>query len=189
MGWSMELSSRSERLLPIVEEEVDRLVSTGAKVVALACNTTQYFRSSLDARLASNGAIFVDLVRPVREWLKTHEDRTIFVVAIGHVTSAAGWSAFPFLQEMPNVRLPDEKQSAVIERVAYDVKQNGIDHRTYQKFRSVVRDAEADVVLLLLTEFSMIFDKFRRTVMARTKIVDALDLLAERVVSRSIDGG
>ena len=186
MGWSMDLDSRADRLLPLITAEIDQMASNEASVITLACNTTQYFEPELVAHLSGRGATFVGLADPVKSWLAAHRDKTIFIVGIEHVTSTAGWSAFPFFHALPNVKLPDARQSAVIEKVAYDVKRNGINQRTYQKFRSVVRDAHADIVLLLLTEFSMTFDRFPREILGNTRVVDALDLLAEKLVSLSL---
>ena len=186
MGWSMELSTRQEKLLPVIVDEVRQMEAEGAAVLALACNTTQFFEPEITSSLANPRSEFVPLARSVEKWLQQNVGNTIFVAGIGHVTGELGWSAYPYLRQMHHVRTPTENQSRFIEKLAYDVKQHGVDHRAYQKLRALVRSARADKCLLLLTELSMIFEAFPRTQLGQTEIVDAMDIYAETIVTRAI---
>jgi aspartate/glutamate racemase len=187
MGWSMELAERDSLLLPRIRNEVETLTRGGAAVLAFACNTTQYYEPEIARDLAPTDARFVGLSGSIREWLERDKGSSIFVAGIGYVTTGRHWSAFPFIHDAANVRIPDDNQAIAIERLAYEVKQNGVNARAYQKFRQLIRSANAKKVLLLLTELSMIFESFPRDTIGKTQVIDGLDLYAEAILDAAMD--
>lgn len=189
MGWSMEIGTRSARLWPLIAGETEKMAQDGARVIAFACNTTQYFADDCDQILKPYDASYVRLSDTIKKWLIANQKSRVFIVGIGYATSNSDWSAFPFLREMENVVLPTETQSRFIEALAYEVKNNGVTDVAYQKFKSLVRRADADLVLLLLTEASLIFDVYPRSRFGDLQIKDAIDLYAETIVAKSMDAG
>src|SRR5262249_18615867 len=135
MGWSMELAKRDGHLLPQIFDEVHAMTESGASILAFACNTTQFYEQQMKRDLSSRSARFVGMSCIVRKWIEENKGASIFVAGIGYVTGDKQWSGFPFLRELPNVLLPDERRALLIEALAYEVKQNGVSSKAYQKFR------------------------------------------------------
>jgi aspartate/glutamate racemase len=186
MGWSMELAERESQLFPQIRSEVASMTQSGAAILAFACNTTQFYELEIMNNLAPTGARYLGMSHLIRKWIEDNKNRSIFVAGIGYVTGDKQWSAFPFLRDFPNVRLPDEHQASLIQRLAYEVKQNGVNSGSYQKFRQLVRMSNSEKVLLLLTELSMILERFPRDIIGKTKIVDGLDLYADTILDAAM---
>lgn len=186
MGWSMEMEKRSEKLREHILTEVDQMAKAGASTIAFACNTTQYYENEIDEFLSKSESNFVSMVPIIKRWMNKNNDKRIFIAGIGYVTSRDGWSAFEGLFDNSNVILPNSTQTEQINQLAYQVKQNRMDHKNYQKFRSIVRTIDADIVLLLLTELSQIFDSFPRNPLMGKRIVDAMDLYAESICTAAM---
>ncbi len=182
MGWSMELAERNPLLLPVVTDEVRAMQRSGAQVVALACNTTQFYEEELSAAMSAQGGRYVSLAKAVSRWIEQNRSASIFVAGIGHVTGEKKWSAFPFLFGQQNVSLPNKTQLRLIEELAYDVKQAGVSSRCYQKFRRLFHSVTASKTLLLLTELSMIYEAYPRPTVGLTELVDGIDLYARAIL-------
>lgn len=186
MGLSMELSTRSKMIEKRVIQEVKTMSNGGADLIAFACNTTQYYRRQVDAALSDTGSEFVSLPISLEKWLRSKGGSSVFVAGIGYVTEDSNWSAFRFLHSAQNVHLPDQEMTIAITDLAYQVKLNGVDGKSYQKFRSLFRNIRADYFVLLLTELSLIFEKYPRSEFGGLKIVDSMDLYAASIVDASL---
>lgn len=180
MGWSMELEERSDLLWGRVAEELQRLVASGADVIALACNTTQYYQERIEDLLAPQGVRFIRLAESVRAFI--NQPRSTYVLGIGEVVSASSWSAFPFLANDPRVVLPDGARAAEIEELAYRVKFIGSDTVGLQKLRRLMRQAPCNDVLLLLTELSILYDRYGGRAATGRNVTDSMSLYAKDIV-------
>ncbi|MES2441196.1 MAG: hypothetical protein V4574_00070 [Pseudomonadota bacterium] len=182
MGWSMELSVRSELLWDKVRDELLRLTDDGADVIALACNTTQFYQDRIDSLLQNRGSTFVRLSSAVKNWIDSRAS-PIYVVGIGDVVNNTTQSAFAFLHEYRNCYLPTLDRSKHMESLAYLVKQKGANSLGLQNFRRIMRTSPCNDVLLLLTECSIILDKYRGRVEIGRNVVDSMDLYASAIVN------
>ncbi len=186
MGWSMELEARHNLLRPLIMQEVHQMVASGVEVIAFACNTTQFFGPEVQTQLAETKARFVALPDAISGWIEASKEKSVYVMGIGYVTGVAEWSAFPFLKNRINVRVPTPTESSSIDRLAFEVKQSGVTSRTYQKFRSLARHVKDQRILLLLTELSLIFEKYPRQNFG-VEIVDGLDIYAETILDVAME--
>jgi aspartate/glutamate racemase len=182
MGWSMELDDRSELLWSQLERELTLLVNSGARTVALACNTTQYFSTRIHRLFDDTGAKFVRLSDAIRSHVEASQGEAIYAIGIGHVVDGSNWSDFAFLNRSKNIRVPDELETEKIEALAYEIKRHGPNAKSFQKLRAIVRRAPADQILLLLTELSLLFDEYPQKISRSKKIHDGLDIYAGQIV-------
>jgi aspartate racemase len=183
MGWSMELAERDHLLRGVFRNEIVQLATGGASVIGVACNTTQYYVENIRRDFQASGTAIVSLAQSIREWIGSRRDENFFLAGIGYVTRDDGWSAFEDVISLPNVFLPDNAQARIINELAYDVKQGKPEALLYQKFRRVVSSVKQSNVLLLLTELSLIFDRFPRVKVRGHVIYDALDIYAASILS------
>ncbi len=180
MGWSMELEKRSNLLWDKIDAEVSRLADSGADVIALACNTTQFYQERIDALLNPRKVRFIRLSSTIERWIKTR-GHPIYTVGIREVVSNSTCSAFTFLHECGNIVFPDRYRLEQIESIAYRIKQHGVDHIALQRFRRIMRQAPCDEVLLLLTEFSLVNDKYQGRSEVGRVITDSMTLYAQDI--------
>lgn len=186
MGWTMELAEREEAIYSMVSSEIQSMAIQGADLVAIACNTTQYFVNRLNQSVQPRPFKLVSMVDAVDRFLASCGDERVFVAGIGYVTNEPRWSAFAETLARDNVVLPDDRQSMMIEQLAYRVKQGAPENEIYQKFRTLIRSAGTSKILLLLTELSMIMDLFPRTNLGSIKIVDSLSLYADLISAEAV---
>lgn len=184
MGLTMELATRHRYIKDMVMAEIDGLVARGAECIAIACNTTQHFSPQIKERLETKGVDYVVLSDAIESWIDELQDQSVYVAGIDYVTDKDGWSAYSDALKRSNVHSPDESQTEVIHDLAYQVKNVGVNGKTYQKFRAVVRRANAVYTLLLLTELSQIFDVYNRPLINGSNIIDGIDLYAKKIASR-----
>ena len=182
MGWTMELSQREKFIEERVLQEVRELEELGAKKIGIACNTTQYFNTKIMDALSKGDADYVSLPDTVERYVDNLDGEKVYVVGIGEVMSNSRWSGFQFLHSKKNVIVPDEDQIEFITRLAYQVKETGVTPRTYQMFRSVIRRAPTEKVLLMLTELSMIMSVYSRKQVVGHQVIDSMELYAEAFV-------
>ncbi|MBY0429849.1 MAG: hypothetical protein K2Q10_01520 [Rhodospirillales bacterium] len=181
MGLSMELDRRSSDLWKILEKKVDTMIDAGVRILAVACNTTQYYSDLFQERLDAVGGRFISAAPVVGGFIRAQAPRKVLLLGIGYSASLGEWSGYRDLRDIDNLIRPDKKMAECLSRLAYLVKSSGPNGVAYQQLRGILRHSDADVALLLLTELSMIHARYPRWPGNPIRIVDSLDLYAQSI--------
>src|SRR5262249_35728003 len=145
-----ELDRRSEPLWWQLERELTLLVESDARIVVLACNTTQYFSDRIGQLMSGSGSKFIRMSDVIRSYVDANAAESIYAIGIGHVVDGSSWSDFGFLNHSQNAIVPNEKDTRIIETLAYEIKRFGPSATALQKLRAIVRRSPAEHVLILL---------------------------------------
>ncbi|HKR48091.1 MAG TPA: aspartate/glutamate racemase family protein [Pseudonocardiaceae bacterium] len=189
MGLSMELAQRDVNVKPVVSDAVRRLCDSGANVVAIACNTTQYYSDEIGDICRSYGARFVSIVDEAARYLKNADIRTFDFLAIGAVSDFDTWSDFRRIVAEFDVCIPSERSIVAITDLAFSVKKEVVSSATINQLRDLVNNAtKTDTVVLALTELSILFASQRSKQKSRKRFIDTLDILAQAIAEIYLEG-
>lgn len=179
MGLSMELADREAPVRVVVLDGVRELCERGATVIAIACNTSQYFAGEVTALCAQYGARFISIADETASYLTRQGIQTFDFLGIGAVSDLTKWSGFGGALSGFDVRIPSARDLA---KLAYDIKKEVVTGKTINLLRDVINQTtETDVVVLALTELSIVFASQKRSQRSAKRFVDTLDILAERM--------
>jgi aspartate/glutamate racemase len=189
MGLSMELAQREVQVKLVVLDAVRKLCDSGANVVAIACNTTQYYSSEIEDICRGYGARFVSIVDETARYLKDAGIRRFDFLAIGAVSDFATWSDFRRIMAQFDVYVPIERDITAITNLAFSVKKEVVSSTTINQLRDLVNNAtKTDTVVLALTELSILFASQRSKQRSRKRFIDTLDILAQAIAKIYLDG-
>lgn len=189
MGLSMELPARHDLVWAAIHASLDRMLAAGAKTIALACNTTQYFGDRIAAVASEHGARFISMPDAVADWLRAHDVHQIALVGIESVSDLGDWSAYREPMSDVTVEVPRPEAMQRIDRIAYKVKQEGPTDGALNHLRDILRqEVTVDHVVLALTELSLLADRRGRTKQSAQVLIDSLAVYAEAIVSAALDG-
>ncbi len=188
MGLSMELAKREAAVRPVVLDGVRKLCEGGANVVGIACNTTQYFADDAERTCEDYGAQFVRTADETARYLGQEGIDTFDFLGIGAVADFKTWSGFGRALSGFNVKTPSEASLSKISELAYAVKKEVVTARTINRLRDLVHQAtQTNVVVLALTELSIVFDNQQGKHKSGKRFVDTLDILATRMAEIYIE--
>lgn len=184
MGLSMELEAREEPVWEAIREAVLGLCEQGIEILAIACNTTQYFAPRIREITEPRGIRFVTIADAVLGWLEHNEVEELALVAIPIVAELGKWSEYRDLAQHVKVEhLPHEALTA-IEELGYRVKKEGVSEAGLQGLRNIIqRHVVAKHVLIALTELSNLLEAQRRQGKSGKVIIDTLALYADRLAN------
>jgi aspartate/glutamate racemase len=187
MGLSMELEEREPYVREVVLEGVTKLCDAGATVVAIACNTTQYFSEEVSARCREYGVEFVSLVDAVGDELERRGAEECDLLAVGPASDLEKYSDFRRLADRVSLKVADRRGTERIEELAFQIKSLGPIQENVQKFQSVVGSlAKHDVAVIALTELSLAAGQQRKSRSSRD-YVDTVSVLAEALAHRYLE--
>lgn len=163
MGLSMELSERAEAVLEAASRAVDQLCSQGCRLIAVACNTTQYFENQLEEICRRYDAEFLVMPQVVASWLSANNVTAVGLVGIKYVSDLGEWSAYRPALDNLRVDTPSPHGMRRIEEIAYQVKAQGATPHALGRLTNILRDVidqefGSEYVILALTELSMLVD-------------------------------
>jgi aspartate/glutamate racemase len=186
MGVSMELRARSDRVERTVLDGVGRLCEDGATLIAVACNTTQFFAQAIEDVCERHGASFVSLVEATGEALTESEVEAFDLLGIGAVTDLDEWSDFLRLTESFDVRVPNDVDVRAIDDLGFWIKRlpepRGRDVNRLADL--IAKRTQTETVVIALTELSLVFEEHKKTITSRApdkRFVDTLDELAAKL--------
>jgi aspartate/glutamate racemase len=189
MGLSMELAQREAHVKPVVLTAVRKLCDRGANVVAIACNTTQYYSGEIETICKSHGARFVSIVDETAQYLKNAGIQTFDFLAIGAVSDFTEWSDFRRIVTQFDVCIPNERNITAITNLAFSVKKEVVSSATINQLRDLVNHAtKTDTVVFALTELSILFASQRSKQKSQKRFIDTLDILAQAIAKIYLDG-
>ena len=110
------------------------------------------------------------------------------MLAITSVADLAKWSDFRRIGSEFDINVPSERHIAAITELAFSVKREVVSGATLNKLRDLVNNAtQTDVVLIALTELSVLLAAQKGRQKSAKRFVDTLDLLADRVARIHFD--
>ena len=184
MGLSMELEAREEPVWDTIRDAVLALCEQGIEILAIACNTTQYFAPRIRELTDRRGVRFVSIADAVLGWLDHAEVEELALVAIPIVAELGKWSEYRELARHVKVEYLPPEALAAIEDLGYRVKKEGVTEAGLQRLRSIIqRHVSSKHVLIALTELSNLLESQRRQGKSGKVIIDTLALYADRLAN------
>lgn len=189
MGLSMELDIRFDQVRQTVERGITDLCKSGATIICVACNTTQYFSSDLKKICQNYNATYVRMSDVTASYMMVNGIKAFDFLGIKFVTDFVTWSDFKDLTEGKDlvVNVPRKEVITKISDIAFQVKQKGEGGegmRSLQALKNLIdSETNTDIVLFALTELSLLF-KSHSTFFTRNtkkKYLDTLSILASAV--------
>ncbi len=165
MGVSMELGYRRAQTRSVVLDGVRSLCLSGARLIAIACNTTQVFEDELHEVCDKWGARFVSMPDALASSLARDGCDRIRFLGISYVTDLGGMSAYTNALSGVSV-FPFEGQEQAMLGIAYDVKQGRLSKGLRELKSLLSHDDDSNTkgkggrlpAVLALTELSIAID-------------------------------
>jgi aspartate/glutamate racemase len=182
LGLTMELDQRHRDVWPALRTAIMGLCHDGAALVTLACNTTPHFAPEIRNITREYGAEFVSIAEVAGQWVTANRITEVALVGVKTVAELGPWSPYREPLERVKVEIPDDETMLRIHELAYEVKTRGADHRSLTKLRNVLnRGVKSRVVLLALSEISLVLERQTTSQRSNRVLVDTMKLYAERI--------
>ncbi|HXC45355.1 MAG TPA: hypothetical protein VNU24_02020 [Solirubrobacteraceae bacterium] len=182
MGLTMELDRRHRHVWPALRKAAVELCRDGAEVLTLACNTTPYFAPELSKIAAEYQTTFVSMPDALGDWLRSRDIGQVALVGVKTVAELGPWSPYRTPLSKIEVELPNDQTMTRIHELAYQVKAQGADHASLNRLRDILREGvESRVVVLALTEISLVLELQKQAPRSDRLLVDTIELYAARI--------
>ncbi len=182
LGLTMELDRRHRFVWPALRNAAAELCRDGAGVLAIACNTTPYFTPELRQIVSEYGASFLSMPEVVGGWLRDNHVADAALVGVKTVADLGPWSPYREPLEGIEIEIPDESTMARIHELAYAVKAKGARHTGLNQLRTILNtEVRSKVVILALTEISLLLELQKRNQRSDRLIVDTMRLYADAI--------
>lgn len=194
LGLTMELDQRHREVWPALRTATATLCRDGARIIAVACNTTPYFAQDIRKITAEYGATFVSIAEVAGAWLRSRGIDQIALVGVKTVADLGPWSPYREPLSGVGVEIPNERTMHRIHELAYDVKARGADQKSLNQLRNILKQGvRSDVVMLALTEISLVLEQQKSPQRSDRLLLDTMKLyatdIAERYLGTSISPG
>lgn len=177
LGLSMELEANDVAVWPELERVFDDLAAQ-SDVIAIACNTLNYYEDQIKAMPRAAEMLSVGDV--VEGYLDRRGLQSVALLGAAPVTKMDRWSAYRRLADRFEVETP--KDPALLHQIIYDVKRlGGSDPAVVSKFRELIGTLESETVLLACTELPLIPCEG-----TGRDLVDVTRLLARGLVEKTV---
>ena len=178
----MELGQRRKEVWPPLREAVTTLCRGGARLITVACNTTPFFTEDIRKLAHEYDATFVSIAEVAGRWLRSRGIDQIALVGVESVADLGPLSPYREPLAGIGVEVPDEPTMAKIQELAYNVKARGADHRSLNQLRGIInKGVRADVVLLALSEISLVLELQRTAQRSERMLVDTMKIYAKEI--------
>ena len=191
MGLSMELADRSDDVWEVVTRAMEQLCDAGASVLAIACNTTQWYADRIREQCAPRQAEFVSMAEITIDYIQTNKLSDLTVIGIPTVADLGDLSAYRSLSAF-GVRPVKEHARPYLQELGYEVKRLALGEQS-SKALNLLRNAlqkgvETENVLIALTEISVLLHRFPRFAehLSGKRLIDPLKLYAKALAERYI---
>ena len=184
MGLSMELDAREEFVWKALREAILAVSRAGVDYLAIADNTTQYFTPEVRKLCAEAGIEYISMPEVVAESLRAQGHEKVALVGVRWVADfGLGYSAYREPLEGIEIERPSEDALNALNDLAYHVKREGSTETGLNRLRDILREyVKSDVVVLALTELSLLIDRQRRK--GSKTLIDPLDIYAQALAKR-----
>jgi len=184
MGLSMELDQRNTATWQTVEAGVKSLLNRGANLIAIACNTTQYFSPQLEQLCAQHGAQYVSMSQAIHQRLSAQQVKEFDFIGISYVTDFGNWSGFDQLAQQFDIKVPDPADLQAIHELAFEVKKKAVSGKGINKLRDLINEAtNTNTIVIALTEISFLLASQKKKKSEKTYF-DTLTILGEELAKR-----
>lgn len=188
LGLTMELDSRHRDVWPALRTAVVALCRDGARLLALACNTTPHFAPEIRRIAAEYSAEYVSIAEVAGEWIRSRGISSVALVGVKTVADLGPWSPFRGPLDGIEVEVPSDETMSRIHELAYKVKAGGADPSdpsSLNQLRTILgKDVNAHVVLLALTEISLVLAQQRSPQQSDRLLIDTMKLYAAEIAGR-----
>jgi aspartate/glutamate racemase len=185
MGLSMELSEREQPVWNALKEVVSDVTERGARLVAIADNTTQYFTPEIRRICEGSGAEFISIAETTAEWLRARNVRRVALVGIRSVADLGRWSAYREPLAGMEVETPGPRAMEMLQDLAYQVKMEGASEVGLNRLRDILRqEVTANYVVLALTELSLLIDRQGKKWRSGKVLIDPLAIYGDAIARK-----
>ena len=189
MGLSMELEEREEETRKTVVRGIENLCQRGATLVAIACNTTQYFRHEIENVCKRYNVTYIPMAEAVLQHLSKERIDEFDFLGIKYVADFEKWSDFKLLDKSKSVRIPNSTDLKEINRLAFEVKRNKITGKGINKLRDLINNAtQTNHIVIALTELSILLSNQHKQKKSQKVYIDTLSLLADALAATFVEG-
>ncbi len=163
--------------LAVMVDDIRRMKTYGADLVAIPCNTAHYFYDKLKA---STDLPILNIMEETASCLASLGVRRAGILATDGTVYSGTYDRFLSAHGIDCIRPTQEDQKTVM-RIIYDEIKNGKapDVDAFLAVSERLRDAGADALILGCTELSLI----KRDHVLPPYYIDSLDVLAARVIT------
>ena len=187
MGISMELDKRLKKTLDIVEKSVLDLCNSGVTLMCIACNTTQYFKDSIERICNLYGVKYISIPEVIVQFLEKKQIKEFDLLGISHAVDLDGLSAYKELGKKFNVSVPIGDVSGKIDSIAYEIKKKEIVQARNHLNNLIKNYTQHKTIIVVLTEISTLLSK-EKIYIKDKEIIDSLQLLADSISLEYVDG-
>jgi len=188
MGLSMELEHREMQTWEYIKKVLISMCIDGCTIIALACNTTQYFKEKIENICHPFDTKLFSMEIAVDNYLTRHNIKTFDFLAIKYVTEFEKWSGFKELNKKYKIVLPKKEDINKINILGFQVKQKGVTGSNINKLRDLINQATStNTVLIALTELSILLESQKKKSKSGKVFIDTLELLAKDIVDFYIE--
>lgn len=182
LGLTMELHFRKEKVWDLLEKDIVNLVSSGATILCVPCNTTPYFDERFAALAQTHGVEYVSMPKVVVDNLRERKVQEVCLLGLGYANDLRGYSPYRKLADFLSVEKLSPKTLEMVADLTYSIKQEGPQNHHITRLESLLsKHVKSNVVILGLTEFSMVRDIQRKDRRSPTEVIDPMLLYAQAV--------
>lgn len=184
MGYSMELELRETQTKKAVLDSIERLCKNGATIIAIACNTTQYFSKEIRIICAKYKVHFISMEEALVNFLDKNHITTFDFLGINYVTDFDKWSDYKKLKENYEIIIPSHKDLEKINQIVFKVKEQHITAEGINKLRDLIKNStKTGNIIIALTEISILLTSQKKKSNNGNKFYDTLSILAQEVAT------
>ena len=188
IGFSMELKLREKQTKNNVLESIKNLCENGATLIAIACNTTQYFSNEIHEICNKYNATFITIQESLIRFLEQKKINHFDFLGITYATDFEKWSDFKKLNRLFKIEIPEEQTLKEINQLAFKVKENSIDMSNTNKLRNLITNTtKTNHIIIALTEISILLASQKKKSKNGNHFYDTLSILAKEITSRYLD--
>jgi len=188
MGLSMELKYRETATWNALSAACKQLCKNDIKILAIACNTCQYFGPKIQEICDNFGVEFISMPKAVIEYIENEENnmKDFAIIGIDTVAGLGDFSAFRDLSKYNPISV-DQKVIKEIHEIGYQVKQQN-NKSGFQKLEQIFdKRINAKNFIIALTELSIIIRNSKKSTTKKRKgILDTLDLYGKEIAKASL---
>lgn len=142
--------------LPLMKEDIRKLVSVGAEVIAVPCNTAHYFYDELEA---SSPVPVINIIRETVALAKANGAKKVGVLATSGTIRAGAYQKICADVSLDCAAPSPENEAALMEIIYGSIKQAlPPDTAAFLRIADSLRADGCDVILLGCTELSLIVE-------------------------------
>jgi len=180
MGLSMELEEREFLTKKAVEKGISSLCKRGAEIITIACNTTQYFKSDIEKICHKYNVRFVSMEEPLIAYIEKNNIENFSFLGIKY-TIDKHFSGFKKIFKH-QVEFITEKALNEMSKLGFLIKKEGISSKSINQLRNIInQNTNCDIVVIALTEITILMDSQKKKSIHGKKYIDTLKLLAEYI--------